>query len=228
MTRRLLTPEQIEEVRSLREKGLTYRQIAKKYGITPEAVSWRLQSRGLRRWIRQKCELPECDVVFKTMNPRRRCCCLSHIKRLGMREERGIQAKRTVCSLPECDKIIWRVGNHRLSRKFCSAVHTGLNSRRWRNGTYLRILGRGKPCVVCGERIIVDEHHIEFSKNKSNKNSKTIWLCPTHHMAIHRGFAKIIEGKFVRMVEEIREGLLRKQKTAVRRGTAKNWEDAKH
>lgn len=76
---------------------------------------------------------------------------------------------------------------------------------------YRRVLGTADhACVVCGERVILDEHHIEFSNGRSNKESKTVWLCPTHHMAIHRGFSRFDEGVFVWVVDDIRDGLRRK------------------
>jgi hypothetical protein len=77
-----------------------------------------------------------------------------------------------------------------------------------------------QKCLVCDERYVLDEHHIEFRGTKSNKQSKTVWLCPTHHMAIHRGFARFDGERYVFTVEDIREGLHRKHPSLVE---GKDW-----
>jgi len=64
----------------------------------------------------------------------------------------------------------------------------------------------------CKEKIILDEHHIEFSGNHSNKKSKTVWICPTHHMAVHRGYAKIEQGKYIDLVPTILTAIKKKRK----------------
>jgi hypothetical protein len=228
MTRKLLTPDQIEETFQLREQGWTYRKIGERFSITPEAVSARLASRGKRQWIEKKCELPECNVIFKTMNSRRRCCCRKHIRRIEAREVSGWKSEQRECALPECN-VLFQVGRRQQMKMCCSSEHMELNSRRLkgkRGGLlYRAVLGLLEPCMVCGEKRVVDEHHIHFPRSTS-KSTKTVHLCPTHHFAIHRGLAHLEDGKFVWLVDRIREGLIRKQPKKVNQLT-NNWEEAK-
>lgn len=47
--------------------------------------------------------------------------------------------------------------------------------------------------------------------NKSDKKGPSVYLCPNHHMMIHRGLARMEDGKFVNMVQSIKEAYLKKR-----------------
>lgn len=166
------------------------------------------------------CALPECGKLFV---PKRkaRCCTRKHGKLLSERKRQGLITIHIVCALPECSNTFW-TSHHsgqkpgmKINKKgrhykiFCCAYHGDLHTRRRHNGVYLRVRGEGPVCCApnCNERIALDEHHIEFGSKGSNKKSKVVWLCPTHHMYIHRRYAEFRNGEFVDLVSKIRYGL---------------------
>lgn len=203
--------EVLQEMVRLREEGWSTGDLGRKYGITKEAAAHRLKLAGKNTWVTKRCDLPECQKEFKTQNIRKRYCCRQHTKRGSERERQGLKAKKMQCKLPECSEGFWAVAGH---KKFCCKDHGDLHTRRIEKGIYKRILGKSSlVCTApgCGERIILDEHHIEMHKNKSNKDGPTIWLCPTHHMAVHRSAAIVTAaGKYISLLPAIRKGLKRK------------------
>jgi hypothetical protein len=50
---------------------------------------------------------------------------------------------------------------------------------------YLPTIGLRKECVVCGELEVLDCHHVDEDRNNDDINN-LVFLCPTHHAALHR------------------------------------------
>jgi len=148
------------------------------------------------------CAIPECGAKFTSKDPRKIYCCREHAKLGGFRNSKGIRKVRAKCSLPECTNMVWAIEGR---KRYCSVNCTKRDYRRNRNGFYDRILGIGPTCSVpgCGHRLCIDEHHYVLDhskltlrhhsavKNKSVKSGPTIFLCPTHHAMVHRGFAYV-------------------------------------
>lgn len=207
---RSLPDKVLREAVRLRERGWTLQRIGDKFGITKQAVRYRLQrAKHQDAPERRVCELFECDTEYEVVHRRQRCCCRKHTKRLNVREQMGVTARMGECALPEC-RIEVLLGVK--GRKYCEHYHGVLNYARIKSGAYAALLGLREPCFVCGEAIVVDDHHTEWDSTGSNKEGPTRPLCPTHHMAIHRGFARLTEaGEYEWLADQLREDLLRKQ-----------------
>jgi hypothetical protein len=172
--------------------------------------------------------LEECGKEFRTPHIKSSFCCELHGKRHGARIDAGTVGLFTgdiECALPECRKPVPRRG---IMIRYCSSSCTDKHQKRLDTREalfYRRLLGVvDHVCVACPERLVLDEHHLEFTGTKSNKTSKAVWLCPTHHMAIHRSHARFDGDKFVWIHEEIREGLLRKHPALVESlGGGQSW-----
>lgn len=63
-----------------------------------------------------------------------------------------------------------------------------------------------KECVVCGENIVVDVHHMD-ENHDNNAPENLIPLCPTHHKYWHSGHRHLIEGKVYSYIKEFTLGL---------------------
>lgn len=211
----------------LRELGWTNPAIAKHLDLSVATVVQGFHKTGWAGLLR-RCALEECGKEFRTFRLKGAFCCQLHSKRHLARQAVGTVGLFTgdiECALPECRKTAPRQG---IVRTYCSRKHGDLHQRRLDRAKssmfYERVLGAAdNACVVCAERLVLDEHHVEYSNGRSNKQSKTVWLCPTHHMAIHRGFARFDGDKFVWTVEDIREGLARKHPAIVESIGGKSW-----
>ncbi len=51
-----------------------------------------------------------------------------------------------------------------------------------------------KECVICGEKNLVEVHHLDENK-KNNSPENLIPLCPTHHQYWHSRFRYLVEPK---------------------------------
>jgi len=203
-------------------KGATLRDLASARGVTPEAISYLFKTRGFKKSALRKCALPECEEMFLPATSRHRCCCRQHVKRLHAREAKGLKRSVVPCALPECNEMV--VQMHRGDRpslamrsgegkRFCCRKHADVAHSRRRNGWYKKLLDQRHGCAApgCAERVVIDQHHVEFSGTKSNKKSKTYYLCPTHHMAIHRSTAEIRDGKYVNLVPDLLRAIEQKK-----------------
>lgn len=204
--------------------GTPIRTLASRKGTTKESIYALFKSRNLSLALTKTCELPECEVVFVTKSPRQRACCKRHVKLLGSREERGATTLLLPCALPECTELVWMThkagqkpdfgGRGGSGKRYCCKEHGEVMYRRRHSGSYARLLLQDAQCAApgCKETLILDQHHEDFAGARSDKDSKTHWLCPTHHMQIHRGFADIVAGKFVSLVPKIKAGIKAKTK----------------
>lgn len=236
-----------ETVRKLWKRwsdGVPIKDLARERGVTPEGIQYLFRSRGMSLVIQKECVLPECRKPFTTRKPRQRACCRKHVKLAHSREGRGVTTIQQPCALPECDVQVWMT--HKAGRKptfgskggsgkrYCTHAHSTLQTRRRQSGVYLNMLGRGARCAAptCRETLILDEHHEEFDRktHKSNKSSRTYWLCPTHHMKIHRGFATLRDGVYTDLVPKVLAGIRKKTKMFHRYNDillAYSWAEAK-
>jgi len=196
---------EIKAMALLRAGGATFKAIGERYGITGEAVSARLRSRGLHRLPTRTCALHECGSKFDPRSADQICCSSLHTKRQEGRRLEDVFIADAVCKLPECREPVVQRGIK--FGRFCCRNHMERHANRTKSGFYDRLLGKGPECIECGERLVLDEHHVEYTVNGSNKQSETIILCPTHHMAIHRSLAEYTEDGFVWKVDAILEGL---------------------
>lgn len=61
-----------------------------------------------------------------------------------------------------------------------------------------------KECVVCGENIIIDVHHLDENK-KNNNPENLIPLCPNHHVYWHSKNRHLIEHKVMEYLKKWKE-----------------------
>lgn len=202
----------------LRQSGWSYQRLGDYFNVSPTTILNRLS--GSERLLTRLCRLPECGRVIKTYDPRRVYCTYRHAKLDGSRRLKGLTLVRKECALPECSKQIWAF---QIQRKYCCTDHADLDWRRWKKhakgkGIYARLLFGTPKCIACGETAVLDEHHVKFTGMKSDPASQRVYLCPTHHMLIHRGLAKLDEnGVYLRLDATIIERLKIKQADRVRK-----------
>jgi hypothetical protein len=75
---------------------------------------------------------------------------------------------------------------------------------------YRRIcfLYHGKKCIICGEEILVNAHHIDENK-KNDSPENLIPLCPTHHQFMHSKYKGLLLERIKFYIEQfIRNGPL--------------------
>ena len=213
-----LTQDQIEYVQN---SNNSIEEIATHFGVGVQKLSYYLRTKGIKRKMVKQCALPECGKDFPANDPRKLCCCDTHFSRLMARNRFGIKTERRECLLPECREQVLCTG---ANGHYCCKSHHALDYRRkgYKRKSnskqtydyYRKAIGSFHPCMVCGETMMVDEHHTVYHGNKSDKTSPTVWLCCNHHMAVHRGFAKFIDGKFTWVYLDIIDDLKRKQPEA--------------
>ena len=206
-------------MKKLRSEGKLLSEIAVLAGVSGATVRTDLGDYGHTVFKPRKCRLLECGVVFQPTNNKQLCCCRRHLKKYYYRRDRQVPVYESVCALPECSKPVLVRGRY---GKFCGRSHYDRHTKRVSERFYERLFCvGGRCCFVCGEWLIVDEHHTEFThRTGSNKKSRTVWLCPNHHRAIHWGLAIIEDGKYRSLAEEIRQGFASKHPELVR-----NWAD---
>jgi hypothetical protein len=216
-----------EEIAALWERrldGESVTELARERGSSQGALSFLFRSRGFVAPTEVRtCALTDCDVSFDTpFDSRRVFCCRKHAKLGSARRVNGTTVRRMECALPECsvmvDAHVPVVGKpslgHAQGRRFCCKDHGDLHGRRIANGWYARLLGGdGRKCEVCGEKVMLEEHHeVWDSKTGSDISGPTHTLCVNHHQMIHRGLAEYRDGKYVKLVTELRRAVRRKAK----------------
>lgn len=217
------SPEDLAETVRLREKGLSLRQIGKRFGITDAAVNYRLKRAGYEHKVaKRKCALTECAVMFYPKSSRHRCCCRKHVKRQSERERVGREAYASVCLFPGCSEPTFVRGKY---GKWCCRQHYETHRLRVQAGFYGRLFGICSRCIECGEQLAVDDHHVVWDPKNGSSGDETVPLCPTHHRAIHSGYAVIRDGKFVWLLDELREEVRKKHPELVPKGAS--WAEAK-
>jgi len=203
--RRVLTRETLESIASDYDTSYTnlYRWLGKETDVFERELT---------------CVLVECDNTFP-FKGRQLACCRKHIKRYCAR---GGPGEFRPCSFPECDEPVLVPTPNPDRLWWCGKRHSDIHHQRAANGFYERLLGATQQCVGrlisgkrCSEHMCIDVHHTVFTKKGSDKSSPEIFLCPTHHQAIHRGMAVYKDGEYRWIVGEILEGLRSKHPVLV-------------
>jgi hypothetical protein len=57
-------------------------------------------------------------------------------------------------------------------------------------------------CFACNEAFVLEIHTFENSHSSDNDDREAVYLCPTHHKAIHVGYARIDGDAFVWIHED--------------------------
>ena len=73
------------------------------------------------------------------------------------------------------------------------AFRSGEDNGNFKDAGYVNICKRYYPsaCLVCGEKEVIDIHHIDCNRENNSPNN-LIPLCPTHHAYMHRGKQHLI------------------------------------
>jgi len=201
----------------------TLESIGERYGTSYTNVyRWLSQETDVYKTM-VKCILVECEVMFPFKSTKL-ACCRKHIKRYNAR---GGPGEFLPCCLPECNELVLVPNRDSGNLWWCdrngdSRNHSEIHYKRVETEFYKRLLSDYQQCQgrlvsgePCPEHICIDVHHIVFTKSGSDKNSPEIFLCPTHHQAIHRGMAVYENGEYRWTVGEILEGLRRKHSSLV-------------
>jgi len=200
--RRVLTRETLESIAS--DYDTTYTNLYRWLGKETDVFERELT-----------CVLVECDNTFP-FKGRQLACCRKHIKRYCAR---GGLGEFLPCCLPECEELVLVPNRNSGKLWWCdrngnNRHHSEIHYKRVETGFYERLLSDYQRCVGnlisgerCAEHVCIDVHHTVFTNKGSDKSSPEIFLCPTHHQAIHRGMAVYEEGEYRWIVGEILEGL---------------------
>lgn len=130
---------------------------------------------GKAKAIMVECICPQCGGTF-TKN--------STDKRL---------AKKATCSYNCANKYFaekQQFGRH-LGTGFNQLVHYHRKLTE-----YLPTIGLKKECVVCKEAEILECHHVDEDHNNDDINN-LVFLCPTHHTALHKYKSEAVFDKIV-------------------------------
>lgn len=106
------------------------------------------------------------------------------------------------CSAPECDQPqrpsgrYCREHHNAYMREWRAAGHEHLSEfqkQQARTRSYTHVLvSRGKlavlPCRECAGTENVEAHHPDYSDPR-----RVVWLCRTHHKALHTGLGSVTE-----------------------------------
>ncbi|MEN6290762.1 MAG: HNH endonuclease signature motif containing protein [Methanobacterium sp.] len=91
----------------------------------------------------------------------------------------------------------------------CSNTYfrSGDNNPNWKEEAYRTtcFLHHKHECVVCGENLMLDVHHLDGNK-KNNKPENLIPLCATHHNYWHSKYRYLIKDKILEYVEKFKTG----------------------
>jgi len=168
------------------------------------AVGYVLRKHGVGLETRE-CALLECNVTFSTRIKHKKYCCAKHSKRGGERERLDLRVELKPCRYVTCEMQVASVGASAGARKFCCSAHSGTHDSRTRSGFYERLLGR-TGCSVCGWwGAGVDVHHIvPRHKGGGDEPENLIRLCANHHRLIHMNLARVVDGEYEDLREEVR------------------------
>lgn len=102
---------------------------------------------------------------------------------------------KNITHCPVCGKAI---KNYKLSKTCSYACSNSYfrseeNNPNWRGRNYRVYCFRyhKKECIICGEKNIVEVHHMD-GDHENIKPENLIPLCPTHHKYIHCKYKKLI------------------------------------
>ena len=117
---------------------------------------------------------------------------------------KGIRSRykliKKIC--PVCDKEFEAQEGHSREKQTCSYacsnVHfrSGPDNGNWNEDAYRTTCfhHHKKECVICGEKNIVEVHHLDENKH-NNEPANLIPLCPTHHKYWHSRYLNLVEDK---------------------------------
>jgi hypothetical protein len=201
-------------MREMRSEGKSYREIASELKVPYASVQRLFYSKSQYDRL---CLLDECRAPFST-NRINKIYCSSDCSQLGGRPSKEPLVD-DVCCLPGCaNSVKTPKGVPRFCSRNCQKRD---HKRKQAGGFYCRILGIGPKCIACDECCVIDWHHTDLKPSKitkhkgsvmtkSDKEGPKVLLCPTHHMMIHRGYAKIENGLFVDLRPMLKKELLTK------------------
>lgn len=147
-----------------------------------------VRARKIALTKRTKC--PHCKKTFF------RAGIKNHIKRCSQRK-----------SCPVCGKLIEGRG-HTCSKSCANKLfRSKQNHPNWKEESYRStcFLHHKKECILCGEKNIVEVHHLDGNK-KNNHPTNLIPLCPTHHKYWHSRFKSLIQDRVIEYAETFKRG----------------------
>lgn len=194
----------IDKVAELREAGKSVGDIARAINKSPSHAKYLVQKVLTRKTEIAQCM--DCGKSFTRManqqKPRNFCsrnCSYRYRVRLETEAQPSVK-----CINPGCNVLFKKSKIKR--HQYCSVKCAREDAKRWYvspdlaaagHGFYKKIFTKTPSCLACGEWRTVQEHHTIFTGGKSDKSSPTVFLCPTHHVLIHCGFARIENGDYI-------------------------------
>ena len=103
----------------------------------------------------------------------------------------GGSSEKTTCSI-SCANTYFRSGKN----------HGSYLGNNYRTKCFTE---HKKECVICGENLAIDVHHLDEDSTNDDINN-LIPLCPTHHRYWHSKHKNLVEQKVLNYVKEFRNG----------------------
>ena len=120
---------------------------------------------------------------------------------------------------PVCGKLKKDLHNTTCSNS-CANTHfrSGINNPNYKGGENRNSRGEApyrvicfsyhkKECVICGEDLIVEVHHLDGVK-ENNAPENLIPICSTHHKYWHSRHKHLIENEVLEYAEDFKNGLI--------------------
>lgn len=94
---------------------------------------------------------------------------------------------------------------------------TGPSNGNWKQSAYVTtcFLYHKKECVVCGENLIVEVHHLDGDRS-NNDPSNLIPLCSTHHKYWHSRYRHLVEPVILKYLEDWKKAVSAQQDSNLR------------
>lgn len=110
-------------------------------------------------------------------------------------------------NLRECEVCFNPIKNYKTSQT-CSyscantLFRTGPNNGNWNPDRYCStcFYHHKKECIICGEKNIVEVHHLDENSNNNNPEN-LIPLCPTHHRYWHSSYQYLIYDQVMKYIK---------------------------
>ena len=141
--------------------------------------------------------------LSKTKDNAKNSGFITAVKRFGLIKDFSVKCEICSCNYisQEREKLFPNKKRYFCSRKCANSIGGKAKADKYHDVTnedtsYIRIawLYHKKECVICGEKTVIDVHHLDLN-HFNNDPKNLIPLCPTHHMYIHRNHKELIEDK---------------------------------
>lgn len=152
--------------------------------LTANNISFSHFRNGASKALIIECVCPQCGTIFSKNSTNAK------------------ENKKVTCSYNCSNKYFAK------KQQFARHLGEGFNVIDYRLilKKYLKSIDLPEECIVCKENLVLDCHHIDEDRS-NNDITNLVFLCPTHHTALHRLNSDIVYEKIAEHLD-YRESLL--------------------